>query len=118
MSTDRIAQLRAEGEAAVAAARDTAELEQVRLRFLGRAANEARRAVEAAVQARQAELEATELEERLARDVVDVTLPGAPVTPVGHLHVLTATRREIEDVFVGLGFRVAEGPEVDLTYYN
>src|SRR5918912_1476361 len=118
MSTDRIAQLRAEGEAAVAAARDTAELEQVRLRFLGRAANEARRAVEAAVQARQAELEATELEERLARDVVDVTLPGAPVTPVGHLHVLTATRREIEDVFVGLGFSVVEGPEVDLAYYN
>jgi phenylalanyl-tRNA synthetase alpha chain len=142
VSADRIAQLRAEGEAAVAAARDTAELEEVRLRFLGRkaelpnllrgvaqlppeergavgrAANEARRAVEAAVQARQAELESTELEERLARDVIDVTLPGSPVAPLGHLHVLTATRREIEDVFVGLGFRVAEGPEIDLTYYN
>src|SRR3954447_7028348 len=139
---ERIRELRDEGIAAIAAAGGTAELEEARIAHLGRkaelpnllrgvaqlapeqrgavgrAANEARRAVEAAVQARQAELEATELEARLGRDVVDVTLPGAPVTPVGHLHILTATRREIEDVFVGLGFSVAEGPEIDLTYYN
>src|SRR3954463_12546568 len=139
---ERITELREQGEAAIAAAAATAALEEARIAHLGRkaelpnllrgvaqlapeqrgavgrAANEARRAVEAAVQARQAELEATELEARLGRDVVDVTLPGAPVTPVGHLHILTATRREIEDVFVGLGFSVAEGPEIDLTYYN
>src|SRR3954469_20095551 len=140
--TDRISALRAEGEAAVAAAPSTAELEDVRVRFLGRkaelpnllrdvgklppeergavgrAANEARRALEAAVEARRGELEAVELEQQLAADVVDVPLPGSPLPAPGHLHVLTATRREIEDVFVGLGFRVVEGPEIDLAYYN
>jgi phenylalanyl-tRNA synthetase alpha chain len=143
MSTaDRIAALRAEGEQAVAAAPSTAELEDVRVRFLGRkaelpnllrdvgklppeergavgrGANEARRALEQAVEARRGELEAVELEQRLAADVVDVTLPGSPLPAPGHLHVLTATRREIEDVFIGLGFRVVEGPEIDLAYYN
>jgi phenylalanyl-tRNA synthetase alpha chain len=143
MSTvDRISALRAEGEAAVAAAPSTAELEEVRVRFLGRkaelpnllrnvgqlapeergavgrGANEARRALEAAVEARRGELEALELEQTLAADIVDVTLPGSPLPAAGHLHVLTATRREIEDTFIGLGFRVVEGPEIDLTYYN
>src|SRR3954449_2744171 len=143
MSTaDRIAALRSEGEAAVSSATGTAELEEVRVRFLGRkaelpnllrdvgklppdergpvgkGANEARRAIEAAVEARRAQLEAAELETRLAADVIDVTLPGSPVTLAGHHHVITAVRREIEDVFVGLGFRVVEGPEADLVYYN
>jgi phenylalanyl-tRNA synthetase alpha chain len=143
MSTaDRIAALRAEGEAAIAAAPGTTELEDVRVRFLGRkaelpnllrdvgklpaeergpvgkGANEARKALEAVLESRRAELEAVELEQKLAADVVDVTLPGSPVMPAGHLHLLTATRREIEDVFVGLGFRVVEGPEIELAYYN
>ncbi len=140
--TERISELRAEGEAAVAGAAGTAELEDVRVRFLGRkaelpnllrgvaqldpaergqvgrAANEARRALEAAIEARAAELEAAELDARLAADVVDVTLPGSPAATAGRLHLLTATRREIEDVFLGLGFRVMEGPETDLVYYN
>jgi phenylalanyl-tRNA synthetase alpha chain len=47
-----------------------------------------------------------------------VTLPGSPPRPVGRHHLLTATRREIEDVFCGLGFRVVEGPEVETVYYN
>jgi phenylalanyl-tRNA synthetase alpha chain len=139
---ERIDDLRSEGEAAVAGAAGTAELEDVRVRFLGRkaelpnllrgvaqlppaergqvgrAANEARRALEAAIDARHAELEAAELHDRLARDVVDVTLPGSPTQPVGRLHVLTSVRRELEDVFVGLGFRIVEGPEVDTVYYN
>src|SRR6201991_1553376 len=143
MSTaDRIAALRSEGEAAVSSATGTAELEDVRVRFLGRkaelpnllrdvgklppeergpvgkGANEARKAIEAAGASRRADLEGAELEAQLAADVVDVTLPGSPVSPAGHLHILTATRREIEDVFVGLGFRVEEGPEIDLAYYN
>jgi phenylalanyl-tRNA synthetase alpha chain len=139
---DRIDELRDEAQAALAAAPDTARLEDVRVRYLGRkaelpnllrgvaqlppeergrvgrAANEARQALEAAIEARRAELEASELESRLARDVVDVTLPGSPAVPAGRAHVLTATRREIEDVFVGLGFRVVEGPETELVYYN
>jgi phenylalanyl-tRNA synthetase alpha chain len=139
---DRIAELRQQGEAAVAGATDTAALEDVRVRFLGRkaelpnllrgvaqlppeergavgrAANEARRALEAAIDDRRGQLEAAELEQRLAEDVVDVTLPGSPVEPIGRLHLITATRREIEDVFLGLGFTVVEGPEADLVYYN
>ena len=46
------------------------------------------------------------------------TSSGSPVTPVGRHHLITATRREIEDVFMGLGFRVVEGPETELVYYN
>ena len=139
---ERISELRAAGEAAIAEAQGTAELEDVRVRFLGRkaelpnllrgiaqlppeergtvgrAANEARKALEAAIEARAAELEAGELEARLAADVVDVTLPGSPVVEPGRVHLLTATRREIEDIFLGLGFRVMEGPETELVYYN
>jgi phenylalanyl-tRNA synthetase alpha chain len=47
-----------------------------------------------------------------------VTLPGAPRTPAGSRNLLVRTLREIEDVFVGLGYRVMEGPEVELDYYN
>ena len=54
---------------------------------------------------------------RLRAEAVDVTLPGDPV-PRGTPHLLTQIQREIEDVFVGLGFRIAEGPEVELDYYN
>jgi phenylalanyl-tRNA synthetase alpha chain len=139
---ERISELRAAGEAAIAEAPGTAELEDVRVRFLGRkaelpnllrgvaqlppeergvvgrAANEARKALEAAIAARAAELEAGELDARLAADVVDVTLPGSPVAAQGRTHLVTATRREIEDVFLGLGFRVMEGPETELAYYN
>src|SRR5919112_2513791 len=139
---DRIAELRQQGEAAVAGVTDTAALEDVRVRFLGRkaelpnllrgvaqlppeergtvgrAANEARKALETAIEARAAELEAAELDARLASDVIDVTLPGSPVVNPGRVHLLTATRREIEDIFLGLGFRVMEGPETELVYYN
>src|SRR5918997_796854 len=125
--TERIAQLHDEAEAAIAAAPDSAELEELRVRYLGRkaelpnilrgiatlppeqrgstgkAANQARQALEALIAQRAEQLAAGELEQQLRRDVVDVTLPGTPPQPVGHLHLLTATRREIEDVFLGLG---------------
>ncbi|MDQ6916095.1 MAG: phenylalanine--tRNA ligase subunit alpha, partial [Actinomycetota bacterium] len=85
---------------------------------VGRAANEARQALEAVIERRARELDAAELDARLARDRIDVTLPGDPVWPVGRLHLLTATRRELEDVFLGLGFSIAEGPEIELVHYN
>jgi phenylalanyl-tRNA synthetase alpha chain len=139
---DQIEEIQAQGTAAIAAAAGTAELEEARIAYLGRkaelpnllrgvaqlpaaergavgrAANEARKALEAAVDARREQLERAELDARLAGDVVDVTLPGSPGVPVGRLHVITAMRREIEDVFLGLGFRVAEGPEIETVYYN
>ncbi|HXR13006.1 MAG TPA: phenylalanine--tRNA ligase subunit alpha [Solirubrobacteraceae bacterium] len=139
---DRIAELRAAGEAAVSAAADTAALEEVRVAYLGRkaelpqllrtvaelppeqrsavgsAANAARQALTALIEEREAALAKGELDSRLAGDRIDITLPGAPPAPVGHLHLITQTRRDIEDVFIGLGFSIAEGPEVELVDYN
>jgi phenylalanyl-tRNA synthetase alpha chain len=85
---------------------------------VGKRANEVRRALEALIEQRSAALEATELDARLASDTVDMTLPGRPPQPVGRLHLITATRREIEDIFIGLGFDVIEGPEVETVFYN
>jgi phenylalanyl-tRNA synthetase alpha chain len=139
---DRIEQLQQEARAAVDAAADTDALEDVRIRYLGRkaelpnllrgvaqlppeeraavgkAANAARQALEAAVAAREQALAASELELRLVQDRVDVTLPADPLPATGRLHLITQTRREMEDVFIGLGFNVAEGPEVETAYYN
>jgi phenylalanyl-tRNA synthetase alpha chain len=84
---------------------------------VGKRANEVRRALEALIEERGSALEAAELDARLAHDRVDMTLPGTP-NPVGGLHLITATRREIEDVFIGLGFDVVEGPEVETVFYN
>jgi phenylalanyl-tRNA synthetase alpha chain len=85
---------------------------------VGKRANEVRRALEALIEQRSAALEGQELDARLARDRVDMTLPGNPPQPVGGLHLITSTRREIEDVFIGLGFDVVEGPEIDTVFYN
>jgi phenylalanyl-tRNA synthetase alpha chain len=139
---ERIRELAGEAERAIGTAGSSDELDRLRVRFLGRKAeltgilrsipslppeqraklgqtgNEARGALERLVAERLAELEAVELERRLEHDRIDVTLPGDPPVPTGHLHLLTSTRREIEDVFIGMGYRVVEGPEVELDYYN
>src|SRR5688572_12158270 len=139
---DRIEQIEKEAGDAIAAASSTGELEESRVRFLGRkaevtgilrgiselpseergpvgkAGNETRARLESLLEQRAAGLDAGELEERLAGDAIDVTLPGSPPAPGGFLHLLTRTIREIEDVFTGLGYRVMEGPEVELDYYN
>ncbi len=139
---DRVAEIQAEAEAAIGAAAGTAELEQLRVHHLGRkaelttilrgiaelppeergkvgsGANKARQALESLLERRAAELDAAELDQRLASDLIDVTLPGAPVRPAGHLHLITRTTRQIEDVMTGLGYRVVEGPEVEHDYYN
>jgi phenylalanyl-tRNA synthetase alpha chain len=64
------------------------------------------------------ELAAQELDRRLQEDRVDVTLPADPLPNLGGLHLVTQTRREIEEIFIGLGFNVAEGREVETVYYN
>jgi len=139
---DRIEQLQQDAQAEIAAADSTDALEEVRIRHLGRkaelpnllrgvaqlppeergavgkAANAARQALETAVAARERALAASELELRLVQDRVDVTLPADPLPATGRLHLITQTRREMEDVFIGLGFNVAEGPEVETAYYN
>jgi phenylalanyl-tRNA synthetase alpha chain len=137
-----LAQLRSDAEAAIGEAASTQELEELRVRYLGRksdltatlrsigelppdqrgpvgkAANEVRVALEELLTERTAELEASELDRRLAEDRVDVTLPGDPVQPAGRLHLVSQIRRQMEDIFIGLGFAVLEGPEIDYEYYN
>ena len=98
--------------------RGVAELEPAERGAVGKAANQARQALEALIEARAAQLGAAELERDLQDDRVDVTLPGAPPQRIGRLHVLTATMRELEDIFLGLGFTVMEGPEVETVHYN
>jgi phenylalanyl-tRNA synthetase alpha chain len=135
---DAIAQ---EARAAVAAARTSAELEQVRVRFLGRqgaltqllrslgtlapeerplvgaAANEVKRELEALLETRLGE--ATQGERRAARAGarLDLTLPGRR-PPRGAVHPLTRVHDEIVAIFAGLGFSVVEGPEIETDYYN
>ncbi|GAC1528065.1 MAG: phenylalanine--tRNA ligase subunit alpha [Thermoleophilaceae bacterium] len=140
--TVRVEQIRAEAEAAISAATTSAALEELRVAHLGRraeltqtlrsigqlppdqrgpvgqAANAVRRALEQLLAERERALSGAELEARLTQDRIDPTLPGDPPARVGHLHLISATRREIEDIFVGLGFSVVEGPEVELDYYN
>jgi phenylalanyl-tRNA synthetase alpha chain len=98
--------------------RSIANLEPAQRADVGKKANETRKTLEALIEQRSQRLESAELGTRLEQDRIDVTLPGDPPVPVGHLHLLTSTRREIEDVFAGMGYRVVEGPEVELDYYN
>ena len=127
--------------AEVAGARSTSDLEQVRVRMLGRAGqlttllrslgaipaaerpkvgeetNRAKAEVEAAIAARLEGLKAEEHRRTLAADRPDLTLPGRRPPP-GPIHPLTRVTEEIIEVFEGLGFSVAEGPEVESDYYN
>jgi phenylalanyl-tRNA synthetase alpha chain len=138
----RLEELRRAADAEISEAREARELEDLRVRYLGRkseltgvlrsigelppeqrgpvgkAANEVRRALEGHLAERSSQVETAELERRLRTDRIDVTLPGDPPQPVGHLHLVSQTRREMEDIFIGLGFNVVEGPEVEYDYYN
>jgi phenylalanyl-tRNA synthetase alpha chain len=119
-----------EAKSAIAAARTLADLDDVRVRYLGRKSelkqalrevrdsetgrvlNTLRDALEAAMAGRGAELARAELEQRLTEERVDVTLPGER-PPRGRLHLITQIRREVEDVFLGLGYTVVDGDEVE-----
>jgi phenylalanyl-tRNA synthetase alpha chain len=139
---ERIDELRAQAEAEIAAAGAPDALHELRVRYLGRkaelpqmlrgvaqlpadqrgavgkAANQARQTLESLIERRAQQLDGEQLQRTLAEDRVDVTLPGAPPQPVGRLHLLTTMRRELEDIFLGLGFTVMEGPEVESVHYN
>jgi len=85
--------------------------------IVGKLANEVRETIQQAIDAKKDELEAIALEAQLKDETIDVTLPGRPV-PVGGPHLLTQVIEEIEDLFIGLGYEVREGPEVETDYYN
>lgn len=122
-------------------ARSDADLESLRVRFLGKKgeltavlrgmgalsaeerprmgqlANDVRAAIEAAIAVRGAELKERMLQKRLTEEKLDVTMPGeAP--RMGHRHPLNRVQREMEEIFIGMGFQIAEGPEVEYDYYN
>jgi len=121
--------------AAVAAASSTDEIESARVEYLGRKSelklalrevrdretgmtlNAVRERIESAVDDREAELARAELDRRLLEERVDVTLPVGGYER-GHLHLITQIRREVEDVFLGLGYRVVDGREGESTRYN
>ena len=84
---------------------------------LGKAANEAKRAIEAALAARRAELETARLADLAETEAIDITFPGPPLER-GHIHVLTQVRRQIETVLESLGYQVELGPEVETEWYN
>lgn len=84
---------------------------------VGKLGNQLRAALEQLLADQKQEIEAEELERRLATEKVDITLPGQSF-PKGHMHLLTQTLWEMEDIFIGLGYRIAEGPEIETDYYN
>lgn len=83
----------------------------------GQRMNEVRQALETAFAARQAELERIEQAKRLAAETIDVTLPGRRV-PMGAIHPISRVIRDIEEVFLGMGFSIVDGPEVETDHYN
>jgi phenylalanyl-tRNA synthetase alpha chain len=121
--------------AAVERAENATELDEARVRYLGRkselkqalrevrdrdtgmALNAAREAIEEALTARESDLERAELDRALTEDVVDVTLPGDEL-PLGSLHPITQVRRIVEDAFLGLGYEVRDDREVETVEYN
>jgi phenylalanyl-tRNA synthetase alpha chain len=123
-----------EAKSAIAGAKTLAELDEARVKYLGRKSelkqalrdvreaesgrvlNTLRQGLEQAVAERESDLSASELEQRLGEEQVDVTLPGE-ATPRGHLHLISQIRREVEDVFIGLGYQVVDGDEVEDTWH-
>ena len=141
MGHPRVDAIAQEAREAVAAARSSADLEQARVRFLGRqgvltqllrslgtlapeerrlvgaAANEAKRMLEALLEERLAEALESERRAQRTRARLDLTLPGRRPAR-GVLHPLTRVHDEIVAIFAGLGFSVVDGPEVETDYYN
>ena len=138
---EQLAQIRATALAAFEAAGDSAALDALRIQYLGKKgeltsllkqmgklsaeerpamgqlANEVRAALEEALERRGKELEAKALEDRLAAEALDVTIPGKPYK-AGHRHPMYIALDEIKDIFIGMGFTVLDGPEVELAEYN
>lgn len=85
--------------------------------IIGKHVNEARDVLTAAFEETAKLLEEKKVAAQLASESIDVTLPGRPVA-TGHRHVLTQTSEEIEDIFIGMGYQVVDGFEVEQDYYN
>ena len=138
---EQLAKIRLEALAAFEQAQSAAELDSLRVQYLGKKgeltavlkmmgklsaeerpamgqlANEVRSALEAAIEAAAGKLEAQALEQRLKDEALDVTIPGREVK-LGHKHPMYLALDELKDIFIGMGFTVLDGPEVELAEYN
>ncbi|MBY0124028.1 phenylalanine--tRNA ligase subunit alpha [Bacillus sp. S/N-304-OC-R1] len=138
---ERLKELQTEALEKINAASDLKELNEIRVSYLGKKgpitevlkgmgklsaeerpvmgalANEVRDAISAGIEEKQIRLEEAAVSAKLAGEQIDVTLPGRPVKTGNH-HPLTRIVEEIEDLFIGMGYSVAEGPEVESDYYN
>ena len=85
--------------------------------IMGQLANSVRAQIEEKLESRKADIHAAVLEAKLAAEAIDVTIPGETVT-IGHQHPMNQVLQQIKDIFVGLGYQVVEGPEVELADYN
>ena len=85
--------------------------------IIGQLANEVRAYIEEELAKKNAELNEKKLEMKLKSEKLDVTMPGTACAQ-GHVHPLTKVQRELEEIFIGMGFSIAEGPEVEYDYYN
>ncbi|MBR6267893.1 MAG: phenylalanine--tRNA ligase subunit alpha [Selenomonadaceae bacterium] len=136
-----VQQLRADAAAAIGSAENLEALNEIRVKYLGKKGeltgilrgmgklspeerpkagkivNEARSELEGLLENKQQELREKELEDRLSRERIDVTLQGRN-RPLGHLHPLTLTLNRIKEIFLQMGFSVEEGPEIETDYYN
>ena len=138
---EQLANIRTQALEAFEQARDSAALDALRVQYLGKKgeltavlkmmgklsaeerpamgqlANEVRSALEAAIEAAAGKLEAQALEQRLKDEALDVTIPGRKVK-LGHKHPMYLALDELKDIFIGMGFTVLDGPEVELAEYN
>ncbi|NSW81942.1 MAG: phenylalanine--tRNA ligase subunit alpha [Syntrophothermus sp.] len=138
---ERLEDLRREAEEAIAGASSLNEVKEIRVRFLGRKgeitqvlrgikdlpeaermtvgkiANELKLRLETLLEDKLEQLKQAEEKLRLYRECIDVTLPGIPVN-AGSKHPLSQILEEIKEVFTTMGFEIAEGPEIELDYYN
>ncbi|MGX7351551.1 phenylalanyl-tRNA synthetase alpha chain [Enterococcus canis] len=138
---EQLEALKVETSQAIANATDLDQLNQIRVTILGKKgpitevlrgmkdlspeerpvvgsfANEIRDALTAEIESKKITLEAAALEQALAAETIDITLPGKQI-PQGNRHILTQTMQEIEDIFLGMGYQIVEGYEVESDHYN
>ena len=138
---EQLAKIRAEALAAFESVQDAARLDELRVKYLGKKgeltallkqmgrltpeerpvmgqlANDVRAALEGALEASSKKLEASALERRLQNEALDVTIPGKAVS-IGRQHPMNIALDELKDIFIGMGFQVLDGPEVELAELN
>lgn len=138
---EQLEAIRQEAEAALQTCTDAKQLDAIRVQYLGKKgaltailkqmgklsaeerpvmgqlANAVRSGIESAITKQQAAIAEAALEQKLQSETLDITLPGKQ-KKIGGLHPLTIVENEIKEIFLGMGFSVADGPEVEYDYYN